>query len=99
MHVSQEEATIINETIELSLGNKETKRCFDYRCALIMVTNRIIGKASVEVQKLLQTLVEIQDIAYACEGSRSPGSVIRFHNLTWLHAFICWQVIGYLQRR
>jgi hypothetical protein len=52
MHVSQEEATIINETIELSLGNKETKRCFDYRCALIMVTNRIIGKASVEVQKL-----------------------------------------------
>ena len=74
MHVSQEEATIINETIELSLGNKETKRCFDYRCALIMVTNRIIGKASAEVQKLLQSLVEIQAIAYAYayEGSRSP---------------------------
>jgi hypothetical protein len=40
-------------------------------------------------------LVEIQAIAYAYEGSRSPRSVLRFHNLTWLHAFLCWQVIGY----
>jgi hypothetical protein len=39
MHVSPDKATIINETIDLCLGDKETKRCFDYRCALIMVTN------------------------------------------------------------
>ena len=95
MHVSPEEATMINETVELCLGTKETKRCFDYRCALIMVTNRVIGKISQGAQRLLQTLVEIQSIAYGRDKSRSPRSVLRFHNLTWLHAFLCWQVIGY----
>jgi hypothetical protein len=42
MHVSPEEATMNNETVELCHGTKETKRCFDYRCALIMVTNRVM---------------------------------------------------------
>ena len=60
-----------------------------------MVTNRVIGKISQGAQMLLQTLVEIQSIAYSRDESRSPRSVLRFHNLTWLHAFLCWEVIGY----
>ena len=60
-----------------------------------MVTNRVIGKISQGAQRLLQTLVEIQSIAYGRDESRSPRSVLRFHNLTWLHTFLCWQVIGY----
>ncbi|CAB4002167.1 Hypothetical predicted protein [Paramuricea clavata] len=99
MHVSPEEATMITETIELCLGKKETKRCFDYRCTLITVTNRVIGKVSLEVQRLLQTLVEIQAIAYGRDENCSPQSVLRFHNLTWLHAFLCWQVIGYQTKK
>ena len=93
--VSPEEATMVNETVELCLGAKETKRCFDYRCALIMVTNRVIGKICQGAQMLLQTVFEIQSIAYSRDESRSPRSILRFHNLTWLHVFICWEVIGY----
>jgi hypothetical protein len=63
-----------------------------------MVTNRIIGKASVEVQKLLQTLVEIQAIAYACEGSRSPRSVLRFHNLNGYTHFSVGKLLVTIQR-
>ena len=99
MHVNSDQAKIIKETMELAFGNKETKRCFDYRCALIMVTNHIIGKVSVDVQKLLQSLVEIQSIAYANEESRSPRSVLRLHNLTWLHAFLCWRIISFHTKR
>ena len=62
-HVSPEEATMINETVELCLGAKETKRYFDYRCALIMV----IGKICQGAQMLLQTVFEIQSIAYTVE--------------------------------
>ena len=47
------------------------------------------------MQKLLQSLIEIQSIAYANEESRSPRSVLRLHNLTWLHAFLCWHIIGF----
>ena len=95
VHLSPEEASIINDTVELCLGTKETKRCFDYRCALVMVTNQVIGKISLKAQMLLQTLVEIQSIAYGRDENRSPRSILRFHNLTWLHALLCWQVIGY----
>ena len=47
------------------------------------------------MQKLLQSLIEIQSIAYANEESQSPHSVLRSHNLTWLHAFLCWHIIGF----
>ena len=64
-----------------------------------MVTNHIIEKVSVDVQELLQSLVEIKSIAYANEESRSPRSVLRLHNLTWFHAFLCWCIVGFHTKR
>ena len=42
-----------------------------YRCALILVTKSVIGRVSEVVAYLLQTLVEIQAVAYSNEGDRS----------------------------
>ena len=44
---------------------------------------------------LLDTLVEIQEIAYKSEQHRTPRSVLRFHNLTWHRAMLCRSVIRF----
>ena len=94
-HLPTAKASELKAAIELSIGSKETKRTFDYRCALIMITNQIRGKVNSKVQMLLDTLVEIQEIAYSLDAHRTPRSVLRLHNLTWYHAMLCRKLIGF----
>ena len=94
-HLSKDEASELNALIEFCMGGKETKRAFDYRCALILISNQIRGKINPKAQLLLDTLVEIQEIAYNSEAQRTPRSILRFHNLTWYHAMLCRMVIGF----
>ena len=76
-------------------GGKETKRTVDYRCALIMVSNQVRGFVDTTVQLLLDTLAEIQEIAYSSDAQRTPRSVLRLHNLTWYHGMLCRSVIRF----
>ena len=94
-HLSKDEASELNALIEFCMAAKETKRAFDYRCALILISNQIRGKINSKAQLLLDTLVEIQEIAYNSEAQRTPRSILRFHNLTWYHAMLCRMVIGF----
>ena len=93
-HLPKKEASELNALIEFCLRGKETKRAFDYRCALILISNQIRHKINAQAQLLLDTLVEIQEIAYNSDAQRTPRSVLRLHNLTWYHAMLCQRVIG-----
>ena len=94
-HLSSDEASKLKAILELCIGGKDTKRTIDYRCALIVVSNQLRGSVNQVVQLLLDTLVEIQEIAYSSEAQRTPRSVLRFHNLTWHHAMLCKSVVGF----
>ena len=63
-HLPKKEAAAVNDVIQSSLGGKDTKCTFDYRCALIILAKQSFKIISSElVQHLLATLVEIQRIA------------------------------------
>ena len=67
-HIPKKEAFELNTLIEFCSEGKETKRAFDYRCFLIMISNQIRDKINSQAQLLLDTLVEIQEIAYNSEA-------------------------------
>ena len=94
-HLPSNEASKLKTVLDLCIGAKETKRTIDYRCALIVVSNNLRGSVNSMVQQLLDTLVEIQEIAYSLEAMRTPRSVLRLHNLTWQHAILCQSVMGF----
>ena len=94
-HLPSNEASKLKTVPDLCIGAKETKRTIDYRCAMIVVLNNLRGSVNSMVQQLLDTLVEIQEIAYSLEAMRTPRSVLRLHNLTWQHAILCRSVMGF----
>ena len=94
-HLTAKEASIVSDIVDVSLGEKNTKRTFDYRCTIIKVAQHSRGKVAAKAQTLLDTLVEIQDIAYSTENSRTPRQILRLHNLVWHHAILCKEVIGF----
>lgn len=59
-----EHRKLVEETIALSIGGKETKRAFDYRCAIVSLASQIKGVLNAKVQSLVDTLVDIQEILY-----------------------------------
>jgi len=59
-----ERKKLIEETIALTIGGKDTKQAFDYRCTIINVSNQIKGVVDAKVQALVDTLVEIQEVLY-----------------------------------
>ena len=84
-----EHKKLIEETIALTIGGKETKQAFDYRCAIINVSNQIKGVVDGKVQALVDTLVDIQEVLYKGDDQRCPRNVLRLHNSTWYHAILC----------
>ena len=80
-HLPTNEASKLKAVLELSIGGKETKRTIDYQSGPLII---------------IDTLVEIQVIAYSSEAQRTPRSVLRLHNLTWYHGMLlCRSVIGF----
>ena len=66
---------VLKKVIELSMEEKEVKRCVDKRCGLLKVIHHMKDKFSKEnkdMQLLLETLAEIQCILYASEKDRTP---------------------------
>ena len=63
-HLTKEQKAIFNETLELALGGKDTKRATDYRLAIILIAKRFQGVLTETLQSLLNTLVEMQEILY-----------------------------------
>ena len=62
---------------------------------LIILSNSMRSKLPKDAQLFLDTLVKIQEGAYAQAAARTARAVLQLHNLTWYHGILCWQVIGF----
>jgi hypothetical protein len=94
-HLPAEEAKDIEEVIKLSMEGKDTKRTFEYRRAIVILTQHSVKISSHRIRQLLTSLVEIQRLAYSSESERTPKSVLRLHNMTWYHGILCQEVFGF----
>ena len=76
--------------IKESVLNKNTLRCVDYRKATILLSQALrTTEASENMRMIADTAVEICEILYSREDRRSPRSILRLHNLTYLHGRLC----------
>ena len=92
-HLNSTERKLIEETIAVSFEQKEIKRGVDYRKSLVKVVIALEGKINKDMYKIL-TLCEIQRILYAGEKERNAESVLRLHNMTFIHACLIREIIG-----
>jgi len=94
-HLTEEASALLKETITLAIGGRDKKRACDQRYSIIAASSQMRRKVPLKVQQLLDTLVEMQDILYGSEEKRCPRLVLRYHNQSFLHAILCFEVIGY----
>ena len=94
-HVPQQAASLLREAVKLTVEDKDKKRAFDQRCSIIVASSQLRQKAPLKVQQLLNTLVEMQEILYAGENTRSPRLILRYHNLSFCHAMLCNEILGH----
>jgi len=87
-HLSTAESTLLDETVELCIGGKDSKRCVDYRTTLVKTAGvaHQSGIMSKEALLAIDSLVEIQRILYSDEHNRSPALILRYYNQCWLHS-------------
>ena len=72
---------------------KDTLRCIDYRKVTVLLCKLLHDNTADEnLVLLVDTLVKICEILYADSELRSPRSVLRFHNLTFIHGRLCVQL-------
>ena len=83
------EKKIFEDTYNRALGNKATKRGCDYRFSLVEMYCKMKGRCQIQVERLLETLVEISEMCYALANKRHMKYVLRIHNITYLHSAIC----------
>ena len=85
-------------TIIAHFMKKETKRACDYRHAAILILLCLLkhNKHS-KVCTIFRTIVEISEIMYSSEEKRTPRSILRLYNLTWIHATACTDVFQQLK--
>ncbi len=88
-HVNTTVATEI-EKVRLMVLNKDTLRCVDYRKAAILLSKALHETCEDEsITQIVDTMVEICEIMYADPQKRCPRSVLRLHNLTYVHGRLC----------
>ena len=65
------------------------------RVALIKVYLKLLKLLDVsdKIKQLLCTLVNISQILYLSDSSRTPKTVLRLYNITWLHHELCSELI------
>lgn len=74
---------------------KETVRCVDLRKTAILLSNAF-HKCSEDskVCDLIDSVVEVCELMYAREESRTPTTILRLHNLTFKHSILCLELFG-----
>ena len=93
-HMKEGDAKLLNEALEATIYAKEVKRGSDFRLSLLKICSYLDGKISDNIMELLQSLLEIQPVLYLKEDQRNPREVLRYHNMSFLHAIMCRMIIG-----
>ena len=82
----------VRALIDTDLG-KDMKTGGDYRLTAIHLLTLLQKRAThPDILQLIQSLVEISELLYADDSKRSPKSILRLYNLTWVHFELCCQL-------
>ena len=74
---------------------KDTLRCSDYRKATILISLALKeSNADKTIVEVFRTAAEINELLYANVTKRSPESILRLHNVTYIHATLCIQIFS-----
>ena len=94
-HLKDQESKVIEESLELCLGNKDSKRTADYRSALVKTTGYLLEHQIMSDKPLaiICSLVEMQRILYAPDSQRSPSLILRYCNQSWLLSILLTELI------
>ena len=95
LHLKEQESKAIEESLDLCLGSKDSKRTADYRSALIMTAGYILQRDVMSDKPLaiINSLIEMQRILYAPDSQRSPSLILRYCNQSWLHSILLAELI------
>ena len=75
------------EKVDSSVLSKETLRASDLRKGAVLILLALQDtQPNYPVTAVLESAVEICEILYAKPEKRSPQSVLRLHNITFVHA-------------
>uniref|UniRef100_A0A7M5VER0 Uncharacterized protein n=2 Tax=Clytia hemisphaerica TaxID=252671 RepID=A0A7M5VER0_9CNID len=85
-HLQGEEKNLFKDSARASFHGKEAKNGGDYRRSLVDLTIYLDGEMTDAYVKLMRQLAELQEIAYSGEEKRTAKSILRFHNVSFLHA-------------
>ena len=78
------------EKICSSVLGKETLRCSDYSKGSILILHSLQElQPGSPLTALLETAVEITEILYSSPSKRCSQSILRLHNLAFVHAKLC----------
>ena len=78
------------DTFSKSVLGKETLRCSDYRKGAILILKALQDTIpDSPLTALLSTAVEITELLYSHQENRTKQSVLRLHNLAFVHAKLC----------
>ena len=76
--------------VKESILNKTTLRCVDYRKATILLSSALRKiDADTNIVRLIDTAVELCEILYSKAGYRTPRSILRLHNISYVHGNLC----------
>ena len=81
--------------VKTTVLNKDTLRCADYRKAAILISQSLKNTScNKAIQVLMDTAAEIFKIFYSQQQRRTPRTVLRLHNLAYLHAQTCLDLLS-----
>ncbi|XP_066926551.1 uncharacterized protein [Clytia hemisphaerica] len=87
-HLKDNEKDLFDRAVKASFGSKQVKRAKDYRQSLIDVIQLVKTKIEPDFLELMKQIAEIQEIAYADDKDRDIVKILRFHNVTFMHAML-----------
>jgi len=101
LHVAPTETKAIIQHIKQTTLNKSTLRGSDYRKAVILIYNNLLrgDNSHPSYKELFQTATEVSEILYSPDSQRSSTTILRLHNVTFIHGRLCTELFGDSPRR
>ena len=76
--------------ISQTVLGRDTIRCSDFRKAIILIV-KILNEFSTnrDLTDVFRTAAELTEILYSRESNRTPQTVLRLHNVAFIHHKLC----------
>ena len=92
-HLTGPAKTLVTTFTERELDCHAIVRGSDYRNAVMKLTAAVRGKVEAKIQRLVDTLAELAILLYGTDEARTPRSILRLYNVSFMHANLCLEVL------